>query len=49
MINFILELERNIEDTISTVFKLFLFYRLITWYGFLFGIPFFLFHLCVIE
>ena len=41
MINYIFELERIIEDTISTVFKFFLFYRLITWYGFLFGIPFF--------
>jgi hypothetical protein len=41
MINYIFELERIIEDTISTVFKFFLFYRLITWYVFLFGIPFF--------
>lgn len=29
-----------IEDVLSTVFKLFLFYRFLTWYGFLFGFPF---------
>ena len=41
MINFILEIEKIIEDSISTVFKFFLFYILITWYGYLFGVPFF--------
>lgn len=41
MINFLLELENIIEDTISTIFKIFLFYILIKWYGIIFGISFF--------
>ena len=38
---FLIDIKEIVEDTQSTIFKMFLFVKIILWYGPFFGIPFF--------
>lgn len=38
---FLIDIKEIVEDTVSTIFKMFLFVKIILWYGPFFGIPFF--------